>query len=99
MSRLCVFTLSLNDYISYRCYTEVAMDTPRLHFTSLIAGARKVLPLVEMFFRCSMAACICMRLEVSASCTTTSCSSSKVMTLIRSFGLSEQRREGREMRW
>ena len=52
-------------------------------------------PIIGMSFRCSMAACIRARLEVSGSCTITSGSSSKVMKLMRSFGLSKQRREGR----
>ena len=52
-------------------------------------------PIIGMSFRCSMAACIRARLEVSGSCTITSGSSSKVMKLTRRFGLSEQRREGR----
>ena len=40
-----------------------------------------------------MAACICARFEVSGSFINTSCGSSKVMKLMRSFGLDKQRRE------
>ena len=41
-----------------------------------------------------MAACISVRFEVSGNCTTTSGMSSKVMKLMRNFGLIPQRREG-----
>ena len=45
-----------------------------------------------------MAACISARFEVSGSCKNTSGMSSKVMKLMRNFGLVPQRREGKEGR-
>ena len=51
-------------------------------------------PIIAMSLRDSIAACIAVRLEVSGSCTITSGSSSNVMKLMRSFGLSGGRRKG-----
>ena len=43
-----------------------------------------------------MAACISVRFEVSGNCTNTSGMSSKVMKLMRNFGLIPQMREGKK---
>ena len=64
----------------------------------MIAGPRWVAPIGTISFRCSMAACISVRFEVSGSCKNTSGMSSKVMKLMRNFGLIPQRREGKKGR-